>query len=122
LLGADRGAEAAVAALGRALAAGEPAAVAALDTAGEVLGAAVLALTSLLDVDDEVLGGDLADPHPWLARGLEARLAARRAMAGAAAPVPDPVPGTLGADASLAGAVALARETVLADPASVPLR
>ncbi|MFJ6447722.1 ROK family protein [Streptomyces hydrogenans] len=121
-LRADRGTEAAVAALGRALAAGEPAAVAALDAAGEVLGAAVLALTSLLDVDDVVLGGYLADWHPWLARGLEARLAARRAMAGAAAPVPDPVPGALGADASLAGAVALARETVLADPASVPLR
>ncbi|MFF2774108.1 ROK family protein [Streptomyces sp. NPDC058052] len=117
---AARGTEAAVAALGRALTAGEPAAVAALDAAGEVLGAAVLAVTSLLDVDDVVLGGYLADWYPWLQRGLEARLARRRTLVAGAAPVPVPLAGALGADASLAGAVALARETVLADPASVP--
>ncbi|MFB7937987.1 ROK family protein [Streptomyces sp. NPDC056049] len=121
-LRAERGTEAAVAALGLALAGGEPAAVAALDAAGEVLGAAVLAVTSLLDVDDVVLGGYLADWYPWLERGLEARLAGRRILSAGAAPVPVPVPGVLGADASLAGAVALARETVLADPASVPPR
>ncbi|MFF8806256.1 ROK family transcriptional regulator [Streptomyces omiyaensis] len=120
-LRAERGTEAAVAALGRALAAGEPDAVAALDAAGEVLGAAVLAVTSLLDADDVVLGGYLADWHPWLARGLEARLAGRRTLTAGAAPVPHPLPGVLGADAPLAGAVALARDTVLADPASVPL-
>ncbi|MFJ6518508.1 ROK family protein [Streptomyces filamentosus] len=117
---AAEGTEAAVAALGRALRAGEPRALAALDAAGEVLGAAVLAVTSLLDVDDVVLGGYLAEWHPWLERGLESRLAGRRALGAGAAPVPSPLPGVLGADASLAGAVALARQTVLADPASVP--
>ncbi|MFD4371954.1 ROK family protein [Streptomyces sp. NPDC058486] len=118
----ERGTEAAVAALGRALAAGEPAAVAALDAAGEVLGAAVLAVTSLLDVDDVVLGGYLADWHPWLTRGLDARLTPRRTLTGRAAPLPTPLPGVLGPDASLAGAMTLARETVLSDPTSVPLR
>ncbi|GAA2771420.1 ROK family transcriptional regulator [Streptomyces showdoensis] len=118
-LRAVEGTDAALSALGNALEAGERRALDALDAAGEVLGAAVLAVTSLLDADEVVLGGYLADWHPWLRRGLEARLSGRRAFADRL--VPEPVPGALGADAALAGALTYGRDAVLDDPAAVPV-
>ncbi|MEU6977298.1 ROK family transcriptional regulator [Streptomyces sp. NPDC046371] len=117
-LRASAGPDAALAALGEALEAGERRALDALDSAGEVLGAAVLAVTSLLDVDEVVLGGYLADWHRWLERGLAARLSGRRALADRL--VPEPVPGVLGADAALTGALTYGRDAVLDDPAAVP--
>lgn len=117
-LRASAGPDAALAALGEALAAGEPRALAALDAAGEVLGAAVLAVTSLLDADEVVLGGYLAEWHRWLERGLTARLSGRRALADRL--VPKPVPGVLGADAALVGALTYGRDAVLDDPSAVP--
>ncbi|MEU7014027.1 ROK family transcriptional regulator [Streptomyces sp. NPDC046385] len=117
-LRASAGPDAALTALGEALEAGERRALDALDAAGEVLGAAVLAITSLLDVDEVVLGGYLADWHPWLERGLAARLSGRRALAHRLVPVP--VPGVLGADAALTGALTYGRDAVLDDPAAVP--
>ncbi|MFD7325928.1 hypothetical protein ACFV9D_33445 [Streptomyces sp. NPDC059875] len=114
------GTDAAPDALGRELAQGGERARAALDAAGEVLGAAVLSVTSLLDVDEVVLGGCLADWHPWLERGIAARLAGRRALTAGATSVPVPVPGALGRDAVPAGAVTLAQDGVLDDPSVVP--
>ncbi|MFJ4877994.1 ROK family protein [Streptomyces sp. NPDC088745] len=112
------GKDAALAALDRALHAGDPAALAALAAAGEAVGAAILGMVALLDVEEIVLGGYLADWHRWLAPAIDARLAGRRALA---APwMPRLTPSTLGTGATLHGAAALARAAVLDDPGAIP--
>ncbi|MFJ2742018.1 ROK family protein [Streptomyces sp. NPDC087440] len=113
-----QGKDAALAALDRALHADDPAAHRALRGAGEAVGAAVLGMVTLLDVEEIVLGGYFADWYRWLAPAIDTRLAGRRALA---APwMPRLTPGVLGDTATLRGAAALARESTLNDPSTVP--
>ncbi|MEU4486738.1 ROK family transcriptional regulator [Streptomyces purpurascens] len=106
--------------LGRRLHAGDSQALAALDHAGHALGAALLAVAGVTDAGEAVLGGYLADWAPWLAPGIDARLAGRRTeIPGVGLTVSV---GVLGADATLHGAVQVGRDRILDDPTSVPTR
>ncbi|MFJ9374818.1 hypothetical protein [Streptomyces sp. NPDC101455] len=112
------GAEAALAELDRRPRADDPDAVAALGAAGHALGAAVLGVSGVTDAGEIILGGHLATWAPWLAPGLDERLAGRRALA------PDIQPvitfGVLGGEATLRGAFQTCRDAPLDDPTSVP--
>jgi predicted NBD/HSP70 family sugar kinase len=119
-LAAAEGVDAALAELGRRLRADDPRAVAALADAGRVLGAAILSVTGLTDAGEVVLGGYLATWIRWLAPGLDAALAGRRAVAEHFEPAV--VPGVLGVDATLRGALRTGLDAVFDDPASVPRR
>lgn len=110
------GGRAAVDAVLREAAAGEPRALAALAETGRWLGIGLAGLVNVLDPQLVVLGGQFGRIHAHVAATVEATLD-RRALPGARRLV-TVVPAALGVDAALIGAAELALEPLVADPAA----
>lgn len=91
--------------------AGDPTAARVLTDAGRAVGSAVLVLAALLDVGHVVVGGGLARAWDLLEPALLARLRAEPPVSGHTVEVR---PAVLGADATVVGAAALARDEVRA--------
>ncbi|MYW04104.1 ROK family transcriptional regulator, partial [Streptomyces sp. SID3343] len=83
------------------------------------LGAGVQAISGLVDVGEVILGGYLATWHPWLAPGIDAVTARRRALS----PAPEPlvVTGVLGREATLRGALRISHEDTFDNPTTIPV-
>ena len=103
----------------RRLRGGDPAAVRALEIGARALATALTAVSRVADPEQVVLGGRLAEWSDWLVPNVLRRLAGRRAVT----PTDEPQISTdlLGEDATLQGALRYGCETVLDDPASLPL-
>jgi len=108
-----------IARLVAAATAGDRRVVDALDHVGTALASALATAVSLLDPASIVLGGFLTELAPWLARGIEADLAAR-VLGSRWVPYPV-VPAVLGRRAVLVGAGRRGLHDVLADPLQVPV-
>jgi predicted NBD/HSP70 family sugar kinase len=117
--GCEADPEAGRAELDRRLRGGDPAAVRALETGARALATALTAVSRVADPEQVVLGGYLAGWSDWLVPNVLRHLAGRRAVT----PTDEPLISTdlLGADATVQGALRYGCETVLDDPAGVPL-
>ncbi|WIB25646.1 ROK family protein [Curtobacterium sp. MCSS17_015] len=101
----------------RAAGAGDPVAAGVVDQLGDLLARVCVLLASLLDIDRVVVAGAIAG-HA----GAVIDRAAEVLGSGRFDPVPEIVASTLGADVVVTGAVALALDTVRADPLTFELR
>ncbi|RDI53303.1 ROK family transcriptional regulator [Nocardia mexicana] len=108
----------ALARLDTALRQGDERAEAALRQAGRAVGTAVLSISGLLDAEEIVLGGLLAHWLPWLEPAVSQVTAGRRALVPTVRTAVTAA--RLGEDAILSGALELARQAVLDDPAAIP--
>lgn len=116
---ASHGRERALAELLARLEGGQESALEILDRAGQALASAVATMTNYTDVDLVVLGGSLPRFERWIGPAVSAFIKTRFRV------IPEFAPAIatarLGEDAIRLGAWMLARETVLRDPAQVPL-
>lgn len=110
------GGRAAVDAVLHDAAAGSPVALEALREVGRWLGVGLAGLVNVLNPELVVLGGLFGRIHPYAGESLDAEL--DRLALGASRELVRIVPATLGVDAALLGAVELAFEPLLSDPAA----
>lgn len=96
---------------------GDPVALEVVDQLGDLLARVCVLLASLLDIDRVVVAGAIAGHAGAVIDRASAVLGSGRFD-----PVPEIVASTLGADVVVTGAVALALDTVRADPLSFDLR